>query len=275
MQACSLDWKRKGHRIGFIPTMGFLHEGHIALVRRARKECDAVTVSIFVNPTQFGPTEDFEHYPRDFKRDAALLESEGADALFFPEAEEVYPKPYRTYVDVEDITDVLCGASRPGHFRGVATIVLKLINIVGPQKIYLGEKDAQQLAVIKQMVSDLDVPVEVIGCATEREADGLAMSSRNSYLNADERVSARVLSEALFLAESLMNSGMKRVSDLKAEVLKLIERDKLIKMEYICFVDPLSLEEVEVVEGATLLAVAARIGRTRLIDNITLRPNTF
>jgi pantoate--beta-alanine ligase len=268
MQAISLAEKRVGKRVGFVPTMGYLHEGHLSLVRRARRENDIVVVSIFVNPTQFGPNEDFERYPRDLKRDAELLKREGVDYLFHPKAEEMYPPGYSTFVEVEGLTETLCGAKRPGHFRGVATVVTKLLNIVQPDRAYFGEKDFQQLQVIKRLVRDLNIPVEVVGCPIVREEDGLALSSRNTYLSSEERESALALYKGLKLAKELFESGERDAERIKREVERLIlSHPKVSKVDYVEIVDSETLKPVKEVKEGDTIALAVFVGKTRLIDN--------
>lgn len=264
--------KAKERSIGFVPTMGFLHQGHISLIRNARIENQVVVVSIFVNPTQFGPNEDFEKYPRNEPLDSRLCEEAGCDYLFMPEPTDVYRSGYNTYVDVYGITDGLCGASRPGHFKGVCTIVLKLFNMVKPTKAYFGQKDAQQLAVIRKMTRELNLDVEVINCPIVREDDGLAMSSRNVYLSADERVQALVLSKSLKLAKQLIDSGITEVNQIKAQMLGLIGSAKDSNVDYIEFVDNTELKPVANVDQnqEVLIALAVRIGKTRLIDNMVV-----
>ncbi|WP_457568100.1 pantoate--beta-alanine ligase [Desulfurobacterium sp.] len=268
MKGLATAFKRAGKSVGFVPTMGYLHEGHLSLAKRARKENDIVVMSIFVNPTQFGPGEDFEKYPRDEKRDSTLAEREGVDILFLPSVDELYPKPFRTYVSVEEITDKLCGAKRPGHFRGVTTIVTKLFNIVKPDRAYFGKKDFQQYKVIKQMVKDLNMDIKIIGCPIVRESDGLAMSSRNVYLSAEERQSALSLYKSLKLAKELIEKGEKRASRIKEEMRKLIlSHPNVKKIDYIEIVDQNNFKDVEFIEEGTLIALAVFVGGTRLIDN--------
>ncbi|WP_456465222.1 pantoate--beta-alanine ligase [Desulfurobacterium sp.] len=268
MKGIAEAFKRAGKSIGFVPTMGYLHEGHLSLVRRARKENDIVVMSIFVNPTQFGPNEDFEKYPRDEKRDSKLAEREGVDILFLPAVEELYPEPYRTYVEVSEITEVLCGARRPGHFRGVTTIVTKLFNIVKPDRAYFGKKDFQQYKVIKQMVKDLNMDVEVVGCPIVRENDGLAMSSRNIYLSPEERKSALSLYNALKLAKGLIEKGERRASRIKEQMEKFIlSHPNVKKIDYIEIVDQDNFKDVEFIKESNLIALAVFVGDTRLIDN--------
>jgi pantoate--beta-alanine ligase len=255
--------------VGLVPTMGYLHEGHLSLVRRARSESGSVVVSIFVNPSQFGPHEDFQRYPRDLERDLGLLNTEQVDAVFTPEVHEMYPAGASTMVEVEDLSGILEGASRPGHFRGVATIVCKLLHLVQPHRAYFGEKDYQQLQVIRRMVHDLRMPVEVVGCPTIREPDGLAMSSRNVYLAPAERQAAVALSQALSQAERLVKDGVWNGSRLQAEVQSMLDKEPLIRTDYVAVVHPHTLQPVVTLaaEGA-IVCVAVWIGHTRLIDNI-------
>lgn len=262
--------KAQGKTVGFVPTMGFLHQGHLSLIERARKENDVVVVSIFVNPTQFGEGEDFEIYPRDFDRDINLISTIGADVVFYPQVEDIYPKNYKTYVEVYDITEKLCGASRPGHFKGVTTIVAKLFNMVLPDKGYFGLKDAQQVLVIKQMVKDLNFPIEIVPCPIIREEDGLAMSSRNVNLVAEERKAALVLSKSLFQSKELIDQGQKDPKKIKQFIIDEITKEPRAKIDYVQVVSASNLEEAEVIEGETLIALAVKIGKVRLIDNIML-----
>lgn len=263
---------KTGHKtVGFIPTMGFLHEGHLSLVRRARAENDVVVVSIFVNPTQFGPNEDFESYPRDLERDSKLVEAEGCDLVFAPEPEEMYPKPYMTYVDVEgDITHKLCGASRPGHFKGVTTVVAKLFNLVRPTRAYFGQKDAQQVAVIEQMVADLDMNLEIVPCPIVREADGLALSSRNTYLTASDRKDALALSQSLNWAKEAIEAGERNATNLLKGIHDRIEAVPSATIDYVQIVDARTLESIETLKGTVLIALAVKVGKPRLIDNMRL-----
>ena len=256
--------------LGLVPTMGYLHEGHLSLVRAARQQNERVAVSIFVNPTQFGPSEDLASYPRDEARDLQLLEREGVDVVFAPSPEEMYPKGFCTYVAVEGLTARLEGASRPGHFRGVTTVVLKLLNIVQPRRAYFGRKDAQQLAVVRRMVRDLDVPVEIIGMPIVSEEDGLAMSSRNVYLSPDERRAAPVLNRSLRLAEGLYASGERDADAIRGRMSALIAGQQLTTVDYISVADAESLDELARVDRPTLVSLAVRFGSTRLIDNTTL-----
>jgi pantoate--beta-alanine ligase len=250
--------------------MGFLHEGHLSLVRRAREECQTVCVSIFVNPTQFGPAEDYEAYPVDLDRDQALLEVANTDLVWIPPVEQVYPPRFQTWVDVEELAKVLEGARRPGHFRGVATVVAKLFNAFQPQRAYFGQKDAQQVAVIRQMVRDLHFPLEVVSCPTVREEDGLAMSSRNIYLNPEERVAAAVLFQALTSAREAFESGYREASALRAVMREVLADEALAEVQYISVADADSLEELEGEVEMALLSMAVLIGKTRLIDNLVL-----
>jgi pantoate--beta-alanine ligase len=255
--------------VGFVPTMGYLHEGHLSLVKRAQEECGSVVVSIFVNPTQFGPREDFKSYPRDTARDLAMLEPL-TDVVFMPAAEEMYPPGYDSWVDVGTVTGVMEGAARPGHFRGVTTVVAKLFNIVQPEKAYFGQKDAQQLLVIKKMVKDLDMPLEIVACPTVREPDGLAMSSRNTYLDPEQRRAAVVLSQSLKLAEDLWLGGEKDAGQVRRRMTELIEKDPLAEIDYISISNAETLRELDVLQTPALVSMAVRFGKTRLIDNVVL-----
>lgn len=259
-----------GRTVGLVPTMGYFHEGHLALMREARKANDIVVVSLFVNPTQFGPSEDLAAYPRDLDRDAAMAESVGVDMIFNPSVEEMYPEGFATYVEVEGITEGLCGASRPHHFRGVTTVVAKLFNIVRPDRAYFGMKDYQQLKVIERMVKDLNMPLEIVPVPIVRESDGLAMSSRNTYLDPEERKAALVLRRSLDHAHELVRSGLRDGRDLCARIQEFIRREPLAGIDYVAVVDPETLDPVERLEGGVLVALAVRIGRTRLIDNEVL-----
>jgi len=256
--------------VGFVPTMGYLHEGHLSLVKVARTENASVVVSIFVNPTQFGPQEDLEKYPRDAQRDFTLLEREKTDVIFMPSAADMYPAGYDSWVNIGTITERLEGASRPGHFRGVSTVVTKLFNIVQPTKAYFGQKDAQQLAVIKKMVIDLNMNLEVVGLPTVREADGLAMSSRNTYLNTEERQAALVLYQALNLAKQLWSAGEKNAELIRQQMMGLIQREPLANIHYVSVADAGTLEELDAINTSALVSMAVNIGATRLIDNIAL-----
>ena len=256
--------------VGLVPTMGYLHEGHISLVKRAREEAASVVVSIFVNPTQFAPTDDLDAYPRDVERDAALLQEAGADLLWLPTPAVMYPPDFQTWVDVEKLTGPLEGEKRPGHFRGVTTVVAKLFNAVQPQKAYFGQKDAQQVAIIRQMVRDLNMPVEIVTMPIVRERDGLAMSSRNTYLNPAERQAALVLSKSLDAAQSAYVSGERNAETLRELMREIINAERLARLEYVSCADYDSLAELDEISGKALLSMAVYIGSTRLIDNHVL-----
>lgn len=260
------EWKKQGLSVGFVPTMGYLHEGHKSLMDAARKGNDKVVVSIFVNPMQFGPTEDLATYPRDLDHDAALCESVGVDLIFHPEAEEMYEKDFCSFVDMTGLTEGLCGKTRPIHFRGVCTVVNKLFNIVTPDHAYFGQKDGQQLAVIKRMVRDLNMDIEIVGCPIVREEDGLAKSSRNTYLSPEERKAALILSKTVALGKELAKTE-KDANKVVEAMKKNIETEPLAKIDYVEAVDALSMAPVEKLEGACMLAMAVYIGKTRLIDN--------
>lgn len=260
--------KRRGKTVGFVPTMGYLHEGHLSLARQARKDCDVVLMSIFVNPIQFGPKEDFEKYPRDLSRDRRLAESAGVDVIFYPLAEKMYPEDYLTYVDVEKMTTLLCGRSRPGHFRGVTTVVAKLFNILQPDIAYFGQKDAQQAIVIQKMVEDLNMPLKIKVMPIVRESDGLAMSSRNAYLNEKERRDATILYQALNRAKAKIQEGQRDVQRIVSLIRKMINSKKSAKIDYIQVVDRKTLMPVKNIKGKVLIILAVWIGKTRLIDNI-------
>ncbi len=257
-------------RVGLVPTMGYLHEGHLSLVRRAKEECDHVVVSIFVNPTQFGPQEDLSKYPRDLDRDLGLLESLGVDLVWAPTAEIMYPQGYQTWVEVERITRPLEGAMRPGHFRGVATVVTKLFNGVQPHKAYFGQKDAQQAAVIRQMTRDLNFPIEIVICPIVREPDGLAMSSRNVYLDPEQRKAATVLYRSLTATKNAYENGERGAETLRQIMRDVLATEPLAQMQYVSCADYDTLEELETVQGKTLLSMAVFMGKTRLIDNFVL-----
>jgi pantoate--beta-alanine ligase len=265
--------RKAGHQIGFVPTMGCFHEGHLSLIRRAKQENNLVVVSLFVNPIQFGPKEDFNSYPRDLKRDQDLAAGAGADILFVPGTDEIYPAGFQTYVEVTEISRGLCGAGRPGHFKGVATVVLKLFHIVEPDRAYFGEKDAQQLRVIKRMVMDLNCRIEIIGCPIVRESDGLAMSSRNTYLTPPERQAATVLFRALQTAKQRIEAGERDLQRLKQEMIAIIESEPQAAPEYIEIVNSDCLQPLAGISGEILIALAVRIGKTRLIDNLTVLIN--
>lgn len=261
------EWRKQGLSVGLVPTMGYLHEGHKSLIDRAVKENDRVVVSVFVNPMQFGVGEDLESYPRDLERDSALCEAAGAALIFHPQPEEMYTKDFSSFVDMNTLTKGLCGKTRPIHFRGVCTVVSKLFNIVTPDRAYFGQKDAQQLAVIRHMVSDLNFGIEIVGCPIIREEDGLAKSSRNTYLNPDERKAATVLNRSLQAAEEAFKNGEKDAAALIKIIRDVIEKEPLAKIDYVEIVDWNTLEAVERIEDSVLMAIAVYIGKTRLIDN--------
>lgn len=263
-------WRKEGLSVGLVPTMGYLHEGHASLVDRAVAECDRVVASDFVNPTQFGPGEDLESYPRDFEHDCRLLEEHGCDMVFYPSVEEMYADGANTstYVEIlDDMPKQLCGKTRPIHFRGVCTVVSKLFNIVLPDKAFFGQKDAQQLAIIKRMVRDMSYGIEIIGCPIVREADGLAKSSRNTYLSAEERVGALVLSKAVFHGMDMISSGENDTEKILEEMTGIIEREPLARIDYVSAVSIMDMKPVAVADKDTLFAMAVYIGKTRLIDN--------
>lgn len=263
-------WKREGLTVGFVPTMGYLHEGHKSLMEAARANNDKVVVSVFVNPMQFGPNEDLESYPRDFEKDSALCESVGVDLIFHPEPEEMYADGFCSYVDMNGLTTELCGKSRPIHFRGVQTVVLKLFNIVKPDRAYFGQKDAQQLAVIRRMVKDLNVGTEIVGCPIVREADGLAKSSRNTYLNPDERKAALILSRSLKLGRELIENGETDSKAVIKAITDSINTEPLAKIDYVDVVDFDTITPVDKIGKSVLVAIAVYIGKTRLIDNFII-----
>ncbi len=267
MQAWSDRARREGKRIVLVPTMGFLHEGHLSLVRQGRTNGDCLVASIFANPAQFAPSEDFDSYPRDLERDVRLLKEERVDLLFNPTVEDMYPRGYQTYVDVEQVSQPLCGARRPGHFRGVGTVVLKLFNIVRPHVVMFGLKDYQQVQVIRRMLEDLNLDVEIVACPTVREPDGLAMSSRNRYLEPAEREAALCLQSALGRAEALVRAGETVARRIREAVVEEIARQPLARLEYADLCDPRELHPVAEVKGPTLLALCAWVGKARLIDN--------
>lgn len=258
----------KGKTIGLVPTMGYLHDGHLSLVEEAKKRSDVVVVSIFVNPAQFGPGEDLKKYPKDLARDKALLKSFGVDFLFCPKVNDIYPEGFNTFVEVKDLPDKLCGRSRPAHFRGVTTIVAKLFNIISPTCAFFGEKDYQQQLIIKRMVKDLGLPVEVISLPTVREFDGLAMSSRNNYLSNKQKTSAASLYRALSFARQEIEGGEKGSGKIISQMRALIKKNPGIKIDYLAIVDPQTLRDVKTIKGPALIAIAAYIGKARLIDNI-------
>ncbi len=271
MQQRASAWRREGKVIAFVPTMGYFHEGHLSLMREGRKRGDVLVVSIFVNPTQFGPGEDFDRYPRDMERDLRMAEEVGVDVIFAPTVEEMYPEGYQTYVEVEKVTQHLCGLSRPGHFRGVTTVVTKLFNIVKPHVALFGQKDYQQLITIERMVKDLNMDVEIVGMPTVREEDGLAASSRNVYLSPEERKAALSLYRSLRRAEELFSEGVRESQRILEEVKGVLEAEPLVKINYVHVCDPETLEDIEGPIGErALVAVAAKVGTTRLIDNTLL-----
>lgn len=261
------EWKNQGLTVGLVPTMGYLHEGHQSLIKKAVEENDRVVVSVFVNPIQFAPNEDLETYPRDLEADKRLCDSTGADLIFHPTPEEMYPDGFSTHIQMDNLTKELCGKTRPTHFGGVCTVVGKLFNIVQPDKAYFGQKDAQQLAIIKRMVRDLNFDIEIVGCPIIREPDGLAKSSRNTYLNADERKAALILSKAIKLGEELVADGERNAQTIIKAMTDKINTEPLARIDYVNVVDALSIEPLDVVKGEVLVAIAVYIGKTRLIDN--------
>ena len=261
------EWRKQGLTVGLVPTMGYLHEGHKSLIDRAVADNDRVVVSVFVNPMQFGPSEDLESYPRDMDRDAALCEDAGASLIFHPEPSEMYHDDFSSFVDMSTLTGGLCGKTRPIHFRGVCTVVAKLFNIVTPDRAYFGQKDAQQLAVIRHMVNDLSFGIEIVGCPIIREEDGLAKSSRNTYLNEEERKAALILSKAVFLGKKMVEDGETSAAAVKEAMIKKIESEPMAKIDYVEAVDGLSMQPVEEIDGPVLTAIAVYIGKTSLIDN--------
>lgn len=263
-------WKKEGCTIGYVPTMGYLHEGHASLMERARKENDKVVVSIFVNPMQFGPTEDLASYPRDLEKDSVLCEKMGVDLIFHPEPEEMYHEGFSSFVDMTVLTEELCGLSRPVHFRGVCTVVCKFFHIVTPDRAYFGQKDAQQLAVIRHMVDDLSMDIEIVGCPIVREEDGLAKSSRNTYLSAEERKAALILSKSIALGKKMAEDGEKDTTTIVNAMKELIETEPLAKIDYVKAVDGLTMQQMKEVKKPMLVAIAVYIGKTRLIDNFIL-----
>ncbi len=271
MQKLADEERKRGRIIGFVPTMGYLHEGHLSLMRIARPKCDTLVVSIFVNPTQFGPGEDLNRYPRDFARDENLCRQEKVDVIFYPNPEEMYPKPYLTLIHVKKLTETMCGASRPGHFDGVATVVGKLFNIVKPHFAVFGEKDYQQALVIRQMVNDLNFDVQILTGPIIREEDGLAMSSRNEYLTGEKRRDALILVKSLQLAQKRILEGKRKASEIREEMEQLIRQVPTAKIDYIAIVDAETLEPVEEIRPNTLIALAVFIDHTRLIDNTVIK----
>ena len=267
MKARAAAWKAEGLSIGLVPTMGSLHEGHESLMDAARAASDRVVVSVFVNPIQFGPGADYEAYPRDLERDARICERHGVDVVFHPEVDDMYAPAHNTFVVMETLTDSLCGASRPGHFRGVCTVVTKLFNIVQPHRAFFGQKDAQQLAIIMRMVSDLNMNLEVVGCPIVREEDGLAKSSRNTYLSAEERAAALCLSRAIFKAKEMIEGGERNSARVAQAVTETIEEEPLARIDYVEVVNLGNMQPVETLPERGLVAIAVYIGSTRLIDN--------
>ncbi|MCX5644438.1 MAG: pantoate--beta-alanine ligase [Phycisphaerae bacterium] len=270
IRACVSQARAAGKTVGFVPTMGALHVGHVSLIKAAAERCDFVVVSIFVNPTQFGPGEDFEKYPRPLDKDLAICEESGVDAVFAPSPAEMYPRQNLTWVTVEKVSEPLCGRFRPGHFRGVATVCAKLFNVVGPNAAFFGQKDAQQVAVIQRMVADLNMPLEIVVCPTVREPDGLATSSRNQYLSPQERKDATVIYRALQRSAELIREGKAAAAEITRYMGEVLRQVPALRIEYVSIVDAESLDDLRRVEGKVLVAVAARLGSTRLIDNIVV-----
>ncbi len=265
------EWKKDGLTVGFVPTMGYLHEGHESLIKRAVAENDVAVVSIFVNPMQFGPTEDLASYPRDLEADSRLVEAAGAKLIFHPEPEEMYSDGFCSYVDMNGLTNALCGLSRPVHFRGVCTVVNKLFNIVQPDRAYFGEKDAQQLAVIKRMVKDLNMDIEIVGCPIIREADGLAKSSRNTYLSPESRKQAVILSKSIFMGKKMIEDGERRAEVVIGAMKEMINTAPLAEIDYVEIVDVNTMKSIDVISGDILCAIAVKIGgEARLIDNFMM-----
>ena len=264
------EWKKQGLTVGLVPTMGYLHEGHQSLIKKAVDENDKVVVSVFVNPIQFAPNEDLETYPRDLEADKKLCDSTGADLIFHPTPDEMYPDGFSTHIQMDNLTKELCGKTRPTHFGGVCTVVGKLFNIVKPDKAYFGQKDAQQLAIIKRMVRDLNFDLEIVGCPIIREPDGLAKSSRNTYLSAEERKAALILSKAIELGKELIANGERNAQTIIKAMTDKINTEPLAKIDYVNVVDALNIEPIDVIKGETLVAIAVYIGKTRLIDNFII-----
>lgn len=260
-------WRKEGLSVGLVPTMGFLHEGHQSLIARSVDDNDRTVVSVFVNPIQFGPSEDLEAYPRDLNHDMAAVEAMGGDLIFNPEPSEMYPDHFTTFVDTTETTELLCGARRAGHFRGVCTVVSKLFNIVGPDRAYFGQKDAQQLATVRRFVRDLNFDLEIVACPIVREADGLAKSSRNTYLSAEERRAALILSKSLKLGQTAVENGERNASAIIKIISDSLQTEPLARVDYVEVVDLNNVQRVETIEGKTLVAIAVYIGKTRLIDN--------
>ncbi len=273
MRRQTAQWKKKSLGVGFVPTMGYIHDGHLSLMRRARRSADRVVASIFVNPSQFGPGEDIEHYPRDFARDEKLLKATGVDAIFYPDVRTMYPDGFSTHVRVDGISSMYCGASRPFHFQGVATVVCKLLNIVSPDQAVFGQKDAQQLYIIRRMIRDLDMQVKIISAPIVREKDGLAMSSRNAYLSPEERVEALCLVEALRRAADMARGGERSAGKVRRAMRVVIRRRAPgAQVDYIAVVDPATFTEIKTITGKCRVLLAVRIGKTRLIDNMSISP---
>lgn len=264
------EWKKQGLSIAFVPTMGYLHGGHLSLMKAAGKH-DKLVVSIFVNPLQFGANEDLNTYPKDLQKDTMLCEKEGVDVLFVPKAEQMYPAGFSTFVDMHSLTDKLCGARRKGHFKGVCTVLMKFFNLIEPDFAYFGQKDAQQCVVVAQMIQDLNMSVKLEICPIIREKDGLAKSSRNVYLNDEERKAALALSRAVFLGENLIKKGERKANDVKNALLKEIQKEKCAKLDYISLVNATTLQDLDEIKGDVLIAIAVFIGKTRLIDNVLLK----
>lgn len=273
MQLCADKLRREGKRVAFVPTMGFLHEGHLSLMRIGRKAADTLVASIFVNPAQFGPGEDFDTYPRDLDRDLQISKQEGVDIVFTPDKAQLYPDNYQTYIKLDHLPHHLCGISRPVFFTGVATVVAKLFNIVKPHLVVFGEKDYQQLLIIRRMVQDLNMDIQIIGAPIVREADGLAMSSRNNYLTPEQRPVARTLYQSLTRATELVNKGVRDAARIIAEAQQIITADPDTEIDYLAVCDPETLDNVQTIENPVLMALAVKIGSTRLIDNTILDPN--
>lgn len=271
MQKYADQFRQEKKVIGFVPTMGYLHNGHLSLIKIIRPQCDVLVVSIFVNPTQFGPSEDLNAYPKDLERDLELCQKEGVDVIFHPSVEAMYPKPFYTFIKVEKMTEIMCGKSRPGHFRGVATVIAKLFNIVKPHVAIFGEKDFQQLQVLRHMVKNLNYDIKILNAPILREDDGLALSSRNKYLKSNERKDALVLYRSLQLAKDKFSKGEQNVAVLKREMEKLLRESPSVKIDYIDMVNPNTFEPVDIISDDTLVALAVYIGQTRLIDNIVLK----
>ena len=269
-RTCVRQWKAEGKTIGLCPTMGYLHEGHLSLMAASKKDNDITMASVFVNPMQFGPAEDLAKYPRDFERDCRMLEAEGVDMVFAPEAGEMYAEDFCTFVDMTGVSEGLCGRSRPVMFRGVCTVLTKLINILSPDRMYLGKKDAQQVAVVRRMVRDLDFPLEVVGCPTIREEDGLAKSSRNSYLSPEQRLASRVLSRTLRKAQEKIAGGETGAETLIVFMKEELSKEPMSDIDYVEIVDGLTMKPVRTLHEGDLVAMAVRIGSTRLIDNFTV-----